>query len=73
MKIAIFIILYIVGIISVGVYFYKRQKTETLAKRVDGTNLLIIVLLSIFFPITYILGVLMIVIEKIGDKLCKDQ
>lgn len=73
MKIAIFIILYIVGVISVGVYMYKKLKTGTLAKRVDGTDLLIIVLLSIFFPITYILGVLMIVIEKIGDKLCKDH
>lgn len=73
MKIVIFIILYIIGVILTGVFFYKKQKTETLAKRVDNTKLLIITLFSIFFPIVYLLGLLMIIIEKIGDKLYKDQ
>lgn len=70
---AIFIILYIVGVISVGVYLYKTLKTKTLAKSVDNKKLLTIALLSIFFPIMCLLGLLMIIIEKIGDKLCKDQ
>lgn len=73
MKIAIFIILYIVGVISTGVYYYKKLKTETLTRSVGDITLLFISLLSIFFPITYLLGLLMIIIEKIGDKLCKDH
>ena len=73
MKIAIFIILYLVGVIYIGAYFYKEIKTETPEKRVSDTDRAFILLLSIFFPIIYILGILMMIIEKIGDKLCKDQ
>ncbi len=73
MKTAFFIILYIEGVISVGVYYYKSLKTKSLTKRLDSIDWLFILLLSIFFPITYLLGILMIIIEKIGDKLCKDH
>lgn len=68
---AIFIIFYIIGVISVGVYFYKSFKTKL--SRIEGIYWFCILLLAIFFPITFILGWLMIIIEKIGDKLCKNQ
>lgn len=73
MKIAIFIILYIIGVISSGVCLYKELKTKSLVKKVETREQLFIVLISLVFPITYLLGVLMIIIGKIGDKLCKDQ
>ncbi len=73
MKIAFFIILYIGGVISVGVYFYKKLKTETITKSVSNEEMVIILLLSLFFPITYLFGLLMVIIEKIGDRLCKDH
>ena len=73
MKIAILIIFYIVGVIATGVYFYKKIKAENIIHIVDDADLGIIVLLSIFFPIIYLIGLLMIIIKKIGDKLCKNQ
>lgn len=73
MKTLIFIILYIVGIISLGVYLYKKTKTETLAKSVGNFDLLVIAILSIIFPIVYLLSLIMIIIEKIGDKLCNKK
>lgn len=73
MKIAIFIILYVVGVILTGTYFYKRHKTESLVKSVDEVDLLFIVIISMVFPITYLLGLLMIIIKMIGEKQCKDQ
>ncbi len=73
MKIAIFIILYLVGVISVGVHYYKSFKTKNIEKKIRDDDWLLILPLSIFFPVTYLLGLLMIIIEKIGDKLCKDH
>ena len=73
MKIAILIILYITGVISIGVYLYKRHKSENYNHIVDETELFMIMFISLFFPIFYIFGLLMIIIKKIGDKLCKDR
>ena len=73
MIVAIFIILYMVVATLVGIYMYRKLENECLAKRVDDTELFFISLFAIFFPITYIVGWLMIIIEKIGGKKCKDQ
>ena len=73
MKIAFCIILYIAGVILAGSHYYKWCKTKSISKTVYDTDWFFILPLSIFFPITYLLGLLMIIIEKIGGKLCKDH